>query len=535
MNKNILIIFTCCLLSITSFAHTGNGIGVTQHFQINGKAVDGYFYMLKNNEVYLENMKHEIVHFPLKDFSVVNQEWIINKYKKIEAENKLMNEKSNSASANERAIYFSFEIVLVLLLLYLLFNFIKSFSSPNNLKYVYPIVMVGVATLLMSADKKYRSTTDPLEVDKAFIPFKPNVYTHWDGTWFYIESKGIPTTHGMMVGISNNGWQQQVPIPQCYTGSNAWQVPLNPVPAVTPVPVSPNHFTRGAIAIAVNGVPIFNPYTNTGVDAFLDGQLDNYGGHCGRADDYHYHIAPLHLYPYTQDTLPIAYALDGYAIYGAKEHDGSAMASLDANHGHSYGGTYHYHGTTTFPYMIGNMVGQVTEDTTFQIIPQAHANPVRPSGTPLNGALITGCVPNANQNGYTFTYTLGGQTYTIEYSWTTTGTYTFIYTSPSGTTTNTYNDFIQCDIPTAINNITQIEKEITVYPNPTSDILSISLKGSITSDEVTEIGIYNLQGQKLFSTNKFTNTISLRNLSNGNYIFKIKMNNGSFSKMINKQ
>lgn len=38
----------------------------------------------------------------------------------------------------------------------------------------------------------------------------------------------------------------------------------------------PQHFTRGAIAVAVNGVPIFNPYTNTGVDAFLDGQLDNW-------------------------------------------------------------------------------------------------------------------------------------------------------------------------------------------------------------------------------------------------------------------
>jgi hypothetical protein len=27
----------------------------------------------------------------------------------------------------------------------------------------------------------------------------------------------------------------------------------------------------------------------------LAGELDEYGGHCGRADDYHYHIGPVHL------------------------------------------------------------------------------------------------------------------------------------------------------------------------------------------------------------------------------------------------
>ncbi|MGB4709182.1 MAG: hypothetical protein WBH50_06565, partial [Fuerstiella sp.] len=30
-------------------------------------------------------------------------------------------------------------------------------------------------------------------------------------------------------------------------------------------------------------------------DTLLAGELDEWGGHCGRGDDYHYHTAPVHL------------------------------------------------------------------------------------------------------------------------------------------------------------------------------------------------------------------------------------------------
>ena len=115
--------------------------------------------------------------------------------------------------------------------------------------------------------------------------------------------------------------------------------------ASNPISVDNIHFTRGAIAIAANGVPIFNYHTNTGVDSYLDGQLDEFGGHCGMADDYHYHIASLHLYDYTTPDLPVAYGLDGYQVFGSVEPDGFAMQALDSNHGHYFNGQYHYHGT----------------------------------------------------------------------------------------------------------------------------------------------------------------------------------------------
>ena len=130
--------------------------------------------------------------------------------------------------------------------------------------------------------------------------------------------------HNMMVGIT--AWQQQVPLPQPYTGDNAWRIPLNPVPAKTPVAIR-NRFLRGAIALAANGIPIFNPQNNRGEVSQDIGELDQWGGHCGRADDYHYHAAPLHLQTVLGQRLPIAYALDGYPIFGLSEPDGSAPAN----------------------------------------------------------------------------------------------------------------------------------------------------------------------------------------------------------------
>ena len=49
---------------------------------------------------------------------------------------------------------------------------------------------------------------------------------------------------------------------------------------------------RGAIAIAANGIPIFNPVNASGLISKEIGELDDFGGHSGRADDYHYHAAP---------------------------------------------------------------------------------------------------------------------------------------------------------------------------------------------------------------------------------------------------
>lgn len=330
-----------------------------------------------------------------------------------------------------------------------------------------------------------------------------------------------------MVGISNHGWQQQVPIPQCYIGTNAWSIPLNPVMATNPIPVDQVHFTRGAVGVAVNGVPIFNPYTNTGVDAFLDGQLDNFGGHSGKGDDYHYHTAPLHLYDQTSSALPIAYAFDGFAVFGNLEPDGTPMNTLDANHGHTFNGEYHYHGTTTAPYMIAKFAGEVTEDATHQLIPQAQASPIRTENwTPLNGALITSCDPNTNNNGYSLGYLLNGVSgYATNYFWNG-ATYTFNYVTPSGTTANNYNGFIQCEVPLSISETFTLN-DLTIFPNPFNNKINFS-----RADAKSTYTLYNSIGQIIFIGGNITEQ-NFSNLESGIYYLKINDENKAYKLLKN--
>lgn len=456
------IFFLCiCFIHLTVLAHDidyGKIILKEWTLANEGKKIHGSLFMYKNGEVYIEDAQEKIFHWPLSSFIQQDQDYVIKRYEKIAAENDLLNTLSESKVKKQHHLSANFWIIISILSLLGLYTLLMKEKSKR--KFVSPVFFTGVLFLLYGfKDEKLKARlltiTDPAFVDSAFVPFKPKVYTNWDNTYFYVESKGIPD-HQMMVGITS--WQQQVPIPQCYTtanNNNAWSIPLNPVIATTPVPVNQQHFLRGAIAIAVNGVAIFNPYTNTGVDAFLDGQLDNWGGHCGRADDYHYHIAPLHLYSQTAATKPIAFALDGFAVYGNTEPEGIPMTALDANHGH-YGtnGVYHYHGTAAAPYMIGNMVGQVTEDATLQIIPQAAAKPVRPSLTPLPGATIVDCQPNNTNNGYNLTYTKDGQNHQVNYNWVDStpalSKYTFTFVDPGSTTVSVYAGFSQsqCTVPT---------------------------------------------------------------------------------------
>ncbi|HYR59430.1 MAG TPA: YHYH protein, partial [Chthoniobacteraceae bacterium] len=244
-----------------------------------------------------------------------------------------------------------------------------------------------------------------------FELFAPRVSVRWDERFLFIESNGLPA-HNMMVGITN--WQQQVPLPQNYTGANAWQLPLSPAPAREPLSIK-NHFLRGAIAIAANGIPIFNPQNNRGEISAEIGELDQWGGHCGRADDYHYHAAPLHLQSVVGKDKPIAYALDGYAIYGLSEPDGSQPAGLDEFNGHATAPLgYHYHASTRYPYVNGGFHGEVVERGG-QVDPQPRAQPVREALPPLRGAKITG-FETTGASSYKLTYDLNGEKRAILYS-----------------------------------------------------------------------------------------------------------------------
>lgn len=209
--------------------------------------------------------------------------------------------------------------------------------------------------------------------DEAFLAFGDMLSVHCDETFMYIEAFTF-ANHEMMVGIT--AWNEQVPIPHRLTDNNSWRIPMNPELTGENTPTT----DQGPIAVAVNGVIIFNPTRqdgiyNEGSDPFLIGELDACGGHSGRGDDYHYHIAPIclmeHLAEDSDGTLPIAYAMDGFPIYGFTNADGSTPILDECNGEFDEDGIYHYHATETYPYINGCFRG------TFDMSLQPNAHPIR--------------------------------------------------------------------------------------------------------------------------------------------------------------
>lgn len=305
-------------------------------------------------------------------------------------------------------------------------------SELNRRKFLTLAGIAGGATLLsgLLTDSALAASTVKLP---GFAAFANSVRVLRGSKYYLVESTGIPS-HQMMIGIKS--WQQQIPTPQPYTGTNAWSIPIKPV--ISPNPISAkDHFLRGAIAIAVNGVPIFNALNNRGDDALLAGELDNWGGHCGRADDYHYHIAPTHLQSIVGTKAPIAYALDGFPIYGENEVDGKKATGLDSFNGHfDAKKNYHYHATKNYPYINGGFKGVVTE-IDGQVDPQSLTKAFRPAGEPLRGAVITNLV-RSGDSAFDLTYSFNGSDFHLKYKATLTQVAIDFIDSNGGTRSEVY-------------------------------------------------------------------------------------------------
>lgn len=290
-----------------------------------------------------------------------------------------------------------------------------------------PVAAVAFASLcillvFVGSDHAQENKGPPPAIVDHFQAFKGKLQFRWNESTLFIDSNGLPD-HPMMTGITN--WQQQVPLPQPYSGDNAWQIPLKPRMAESPISAKKALY-RGAIALAVNGVPIFNALNNRGEDAFKIGELDEFGGHCGKADDYHYHIAPLHLQKIVGDGNPIGYALDGFPLYGLTDH------KLDEFNGRfDDNGNYRYHSTKTYPYINGGLKGivQVRNDG---VEPQPRAAPVREAQRPLRGARITDFAADADKKKFSLKYDVNGAKRIIEYKINANGSYTFTFVDESG-------------------------------------------------------------------------------------------------------
>ncbi len=455
--KTVFTFFIASIFSITLIAHPGG------HFEQDGKLIlntwtlksgeeiKGNFSHVKGDRLFLEGMDGHLVSRSFDELSAQDLKLVQFKQARMAALNGGNGVSVNRAYSHANLSFY----VMAFLLLVLLFikarrkdrQFVpKAINTYPSAKAAGVLIIVIVSIYACKKAIVSTAATTPTNsipktrttfLDSSFADYKPGLETRSDASYYYVATSGIPA-HNMMVGITS--WQQQVPIPQSYTGSNSWSIPLQPSYAASPLSTKTN-FMKGAVAIAVNGIPIFNALNNRGEDAYLIGELDNWGGHCGRADDYHYHAAPMHLSG-KAGLKPIAFALDGFAVYGSKEPEGTTMEPLDICHGHTgKNGVYHYHGTSDYPYVIGAMKGTVSTDPLTpapenQILPQAFAKAARPALTPLRDAVITDFKSTAS-NAYSLTYRIGSKYGYVNYSWDALNKFSFTLIDTAGKSVTT--------------------------------------------------------------------------------------------------
>ena len=455
--KTVFTFLLASIVSITLMAHPGGHFEQDGKLILNtwtlksGKEIKGNFSHVKGDRLFLEGVDGHLVSRSFDELSAQDLKLVQFKQARMAALNG-GNEVSVNRSYSPANLSF---YVMAFLLLVLLFiksrrkdrQLVSKAINLNQSTQAAVGIMFAIASIYACKKAIVTSAgTTPTTIipktrttflDSSFADYKPGLETRSDASYYYVATSGIPA-HNMMVGITS--WQQQVPIPQLYTGSNSWSIPLQPSYAASPLSTKTN-FMKGAVAVAVNGVPIFNALNNRGEDAYLIGELDNWGGHCGRADDYHYHAAPMHLSG-KAGLKPIAFALDGFAVYGSKEPEGTTMEPLDICHGHTgKNGVYHYHGTSDYPYVIGAMKGTVSTDPLTpapenQILPQAFAKAARPALTPLRDATITDFKSTAS-NAYSLTYRIGSKYGYVNYSWDALNKFSFTLIDTAGKSVTT--------------------------------------------------------------------------------------------------
>jgi hypothetical protein len=211
-----------------------------------------------------------------------------------------------------------------------------------------------------------------------------NVYC--TDTEIIVESNGIPAYEFQAITPNDLGSQDY-----------EWHLPRYPELATqtTEIPL------LGDAGIAVNGLPIYGPNEGDFPDPFGDpvynGIMDFCMGHTAMAGVYHYHALLVECLtadtPADEASPIIGYALDGFPIYGPRGcmdadctdvvefqsgwvqtgdpttyawdnhefQDSMDPTVLDECNGRiGPDGTYRYHATSTFPYILGCYAGTPT-------------------------------------------------------------------------------------------------------------------------------------------------------------------------------
>ncbi|MEZ4312333.1 MAG: YHYH protein [Polyangiaceae bacterium] len=218
----------------------------------------------------------------------------------------------------------------------------------------------------------------------------PTLSAKCEGGMLIVEGNGIP--HYEFVQTTPNPLK---------ANNHHYEIPLEPKVAAQPTAIP----LLGTVGVAVNGAPFFGPNEagqpadSAWGDPIYNGLMDPCLGHT--AQEYHYHSLEVKCLntdslvdqPWMNADPPdnakspvVAWALDGFPVYGPRECADSACSTyvvmhssyvqvadpktnawdayeyqasndptgLDECNGHvGPDGDYHYHATATFPYILG--------------------------------------------------------------------------------------------------------------------------------------------------------------------------------------
>lgn len=159
-----------------------------------------------------------------------------------------------------------------------------------------------------------------------------------------------------------------------------------------------------------------------------------------------------------------------------------------------------------------------------------------PAGTPHNLKVYrnsTNSLTGATQIGSTIVVNTG--TYamqTVTFSVPTTGTYYIGFSSetPIATTATSLRfDTVAFTSVLATNEVSEAGNSLSIYPNPTSDILNIK-----TDSKIKSVSVFDMSGRKV-KTSFENNVLNVKDLQTGTYVINVETAEGKFSERFIKK
>jgi hypothetical protein len=168
---------------------------------------------------------------------------------------------------------------------------------------------------------------------------------------------------------------------------------------------------------------------------------------------------------------------------------------------------------------VGSGVGTVTVNT----LPTVTAT--TPNTLICNGEIA---YLTANSTATNVSWSTGQTTSNISVTPTVTSTYYVNVTDNNGCTSNSASVLVTVNACIGIQEL--VSDKVSVYPNPSTGVLNITLTGALAQH--TSIEVYDAIGKLVFAKSLMNeiNTINISNLDNGIYVFKI-LNNTSALKI----